>query len=93
MEYTCRKYIVKYLQTPECSSKVKINLSRKNLEKLYLIYIRPIFGYACEVWDNCGVGNSSKLDQLQLEAARIVTGLPIFANSQRYLGALLFCIL
>jgi hypothetical protein len=32
-------------------------------------------------WDNCGVGNSNKLDQLQLEAARIVTGISIFANS------------
>jgi hypothetical protein len=28
-----------------------------------------------------GVGNYNKLDQLQLEAARIVTGLPIFASS------------
>ena len=27
------------------------------------------------------MGNSNKLDQLQLEAARIVTGLPIFASS------------
>jgi hypothetical protein len=48
---------------------------------LYLVYIRPIFEYACEVWDNCGVGNSNKLDHLQLEAARIATGLPIFAIS------------
>jgi hypothetical protein len=55
-------------------------LSRKNLKKLYLVYIRPIFEYACEVWDNCGVGNSNKLDQLQLEAAGIVIGLPIFAS-------------
>jgi hypothetical protein len=53
----------------------------ENLEKFYLVYIRPIFEYASEVWDNCGVGNSNKLDQLQLEAARIVTGLPIFASS------------
>jgi hypothetical protein len=45
------------------------------------ISVRPIFEYACEVWDNCGVGNSNKLDHLQLEAARIVTGLPIFASS------------
>ena len=37
--------------------------------------------HASEVWDNCGLGNSNKLDQLQLEAARIVTGLPIFASS------------
>ena len=61
--------------------KLKYKLSRKNLEKIYLVYIRPIFEYASEVWDNCGVGNSNKLDQLQLEAARIVTGLPIFASS------------
>jgi hypothetical protein len=61
--------------------KLKYKLSRKNLEKLYLVYIRPIFEYACEVWDNCGVGNSNKLDPLQLEATRIVTGLPIFASS------------
>ena len=81
MECTCWKYIVKYLQTPECSLKAKYKLSRKNLKKLYLVYIRPIFEYACEVWDNCGVGNSSKLDRLQLEAAGIVIGLPIFASS------------
>ena len=28
--------------------KLKYKLSRKNLEKLYLVYIRPIFEYACE---------------------------------------------
>ena len=61
--------------------KLKYKRSRENLEKLYLVFIRPIFEYACEVWDNCGVGNYNKLDQLQLEAARIVTGLPIFASS------------
>jgi hypothetical protein len=59
--------------------KLQYELSRENLEKLYLVYIRPIFEYACEVWDNCGVRNSNKLDQLQLEAARI--GFPIFASS------------
>ena len=61
--------------------KLKYKLSRKNLEKLYLVYIRPICEYACEVWGNCGVGNYNKLDHLQVEAARIVTGLPIFASS------------
>jgi hypothetical protein len=43
--------------------------------------IRPIFEYACAAWDNCGVGNSNKLDQLELEAAKIVTGRAIFASS------------
>jgi hypothetical protein len=39
---------------------------------LYLVYIRPLFEYACEVWDNCGIGYSDKLEKLQLDAARIV---------------------
>ena len=29
--------------------KLKYRLSRQNLEKLYLVYIRPIFEYACEI--------------------------------------------
>ena len=43
--------------------KLKYKLNRQNLEKLYLIYIRPIFEYACEVWDNCGVSNSCKFGE------------------------------
>jgi hypothetical protein len=37
--------------------KLKYRLNRQNLEKCYLIHNRPIFEYACEVWDNCGVSN------------------------------------
>jgi hypothetical protein len=55
----------------------------QNLEKLCLVYIRPIFEYACEIWDNCGVCYSTKLEQLQLDAARIVTGLPIFTKTDK----------
>ena len=58
--------------------KLKYRLSRTNLDKLYFVYIIPLFEYACELWYNCRIGNSYKLEQLQLEAARIVTGLPIF---------------
>ena len=58
--------------------KLKYRLSRTNLDKLYLVYIE----YACELWDNCGIGNSQKLEQLQLEAARIVTGLPILTKTE-----------
>ena len=32
-------------------------LSHTNLDKLYLVYIRPLFEYACELWDNWGIGN------------------------------------
>ena len=46
--------------------KLKYRLSRTNLDKLYIVYIRPLFEYACELWDNGGIGNSQKLEQLQL---------------------------
>ena len=62
--------------------KLKYRLSRQNLEKLYLVYIRPIFEYAREIWDNCGVCYSAKHEKLQLDAARIVTGLPIFTKNR-----------
>jgi hypothetical protein len=32
--------------------------------------------------NNCGIGYSDKLEKLQLDAARIVTGLPIFTKSE-----------
>jgi hypothetical protein len=38
--------------------KLKYRLSRTNLDKLHLVYIMPLFEYACELWDNCGIGNS-----------------------------------
>ena len=57
--------------------KLKYKLNRQNLEKLYLI-----FEYACEVWDNCGISNSCKLERLQLEAARIITRLAIFTKTE-----------
>ena len=57
--------------------KLKYKLNRLNLEKLYLTFIRPLFEYGCEIWDNCGINNSENLEKLQREAARIVTGLCI----------------
>jgi hypothetical protein len=56
------------------------DLSRQNLKKICLAYICPIFEYAREIWDNCGVCYSTKLEKLQLDAARIVIGLPIFTK-------------
>ena len=44
------------------------------------MYIRLL--YACELWDNCGIGSSQKLEQLQLEAVRIATGLLIFTKAE-----------
>ncbi len=36
--------------------------------------------YASEVWDNCGQTNCNRLEKIQIEAARIVTGLSIYAS-------------
>ena len=51
--------------------RLKYRLSRTNLDKLYLVYIRPLFEYDCELWDNCGIRNSQKLEQLQLQLCKV----------------------
>ena len=47
---------------------------------MYCVYIRPLLEYASEVWDGCYQVDGDRLGQVQLNAARIVTGLPIFAS-------------
>ena len=54
--------------------KFKHILDRKSLVKIYCSYIRPTLEYASCVWNNCTKAQSDRLEQLQLEAARIVTG-------------------
>jgi hypothetical protein len=36
--------------------------------------------YGCEVLNGCGVELTDNLEKLQLEAARIITGLPAYAS-------------
>ena len=36
--------------------------------------------YGSEVWDGCSINDTNRLEQIQLNAARIVTGLPFFAS-------------
>lgn len=62
--------------------KLKFKLSRNNLSKLYTTFIKPMLEYASVVWDGCSEQDSEKLEKVQLAAARIVTGLPIFATSE-----------
>jgi hypothetical protein len=62
--------------------KLKFILNRNNLSKIYVPYILPLLEYACELWDECRPRNADKLDQLQLEAAWIITGLPKFASKE-----------
>ena len=48
--------------------------------KWFCTYIRPLLEYGSEVWDGCSINDTNRLEQIQLNAARIVTGLPIFAS-------------
>jgi hypothetical protein len=54
---------------------MKHKLDRKSLEKLCIGFIRPILEYEGIVWDNCSLHESELLESVQLEAARIITGL------------------
>ncbi|KAK3090482.1 hypothetical protein FSP39_012209 [Pinctada imbricata] len=60
--------------------KLKYQLSRTFLSNIYTTFIRPTFEYACEVWDNLTVYDSDRLEKFQLEAGRIVTGLPSYSS-------------
>ena len=54
--------------------KLKFQLDRKSLEKIYTSFIRPLLEYSNVVWDNCTQYESNDLEKIQNEAARIVTG-------------------
>lgn len=60
--------------------KLKYKFSKETLNKVYCTYIRPLLEYASEVWDGCNQSEKNRLEQVQLNAARIVTGLPIFSS-------------
>ena len=55
--------------------KLKYNLSRMALNQIYFLYVIPVLEYSSLVWDGCSQHDSSTLEKLQHEAARIVTGL------------------
>ena len=59
--------------------KIKYILPKETLKKLYCTYIRPLLEYASEVWDGCTITDPNRLEQVQLAADRIVTGLPTFS--------------
>ena len=49
---------------------------------MYITFIRPLLEYASEVWDGCTQSDIEQLEKVQLHAARIVTGLPIFSSRE-----------
>ena len=54
--------------------KVKFKLKRMHLQSIYFSFIRPIMEYADIVWDNIPDYLTQSLENLNIEAARIVTG-------------------
>ena len=55
--------------------KLKYDFSRRALNQIYISYVRPLLEYFSMVCDGCTVEQSSSLEKLQNEAARVVTGL------------------
>jgi hypothetical protein len=52
----------------------KFTLPFSTLKQLYTLYIRPILEYADIIWNTCTQLEARELENVQLEAARIVTG-------------------
>ena len=52
----------------------KYLLSRRALEQIYFVFIRPIIEYGDVLYDGCGLMNEAKLNKVQYEAAKIVSG-------------------
>ena len=53
---------------------LKLRVSRKSFEQLYISFIRPLLEYCDVVWDNCSAENKKQLESIHTEAARNITG-------------------
>lgn len=62
--------------------KFKYILNKHVLLRIYKCFILPVLEYACEVWDGCTEIDKQRLESVQLEAARISSGLPIYASKE-----------
>ena len=54
--------------------KFRFILDRFTLERIYMSYIRPILEYGDVIWDSTNQSIVNKIENVQLDAARIVTG-------------------
>jgi uridine kinase len=54
--------------------KLRTFLDRYSLEQNYISFIRPLMEYADVIWDNKKQNLINKLENIQLDAAVIVTG-------------------
>lgn len=51
------------------------------LIRIYFAFIRPILEYADIVWDNCTQEITEFFEKVQVDAARIVTGLRVNSSN------------
>ena len=65
-------YIVKQSYT-QLNMLRKVRMTRLSLEKIYVSFIRLILEYADVIWDSQNQSLINKLENVQLDAARIVT--------------------
>ncbi|MCG8048538.1 MAG: reverse transcriptase domain-containing protein [Candidatus Thiodiazotropha endolucinida] len=54
---------------------LKYDIDRKSLTRFYISYIRPILEYGNIIWDNITLAEADLLESIQLDAARIISGL------------------
>ena len=66
--------------------KLKFILDRKSLETIYVSFIRPLLEYADVVWDNCTTYEEKELENIQTEAARIITGSTKLVSINSYMS-------
>ena len=55
--------------------KLKYSISRNALNQMYMSYMLPVIEYASIVWDGCSEQDSQTLQNIQNEAALLVSGL------------------
>ena len=72
-----------------CLRSYKYKISRKGVRNYVQIVHPPTFDYADIVWDNCTDTQSKMLENLHLEAIRIITG----TSHQKLYKESGFCIL
>jgi hypothetical protein len=60
---------------------LKYQVDRNVLINIYLSFIRPILEYGNVIWDNCTQNEANLLENVHVEAGRIITGLRV--NSSR----------
>jgi hypothetical protein len=57
-----------------CLKSYKYRFTRKSLEILYKSFVLPHFDYGDIIWDNCSEALATLLEDLHLQAIRVITG-------------------